>query len=325
MMDQGNYSMARPSLGTFDEWLRKPLTEALGRQEGALTLSALQLGKLEDGTTTALLLSDSAGDPYAVVLVSSALSPDLVQRSMACAHQAKTILGPSIGAHILDPLVQGVVNGLSYAVLPFCKQLSSSKYLWLMQRKLVCPSIFDWLWRATTCTLRNVSDDSIDQSFGEPLRFLASLTQMSTQLRAAASHASGRLATGAWKPKYVLMHGDLWKGNILIRHTRRSVPWLGLSDRFVVTDWAGLKVDGYAMLDLIVLAKSVNVSERNFRREVERHRLILQCEPADALSYLLAGLGTMGMTLEHFPFRRFRLLAEICFKSLENVTGMPHS
>jgi hypothetical protein len=299
--------------------LDDPLADALGDRYGKLEVPLLSRANTVADGTTVLLLRDSAGQSRAVVLCSTPVSPDMVQRAMNRAHQAKVILGASTGATILDPLAEGSVRGLSYAVLPYCNGLSESRLVWWIQRELLRPSIFDWLWRVTECTVCDVEPAAIDRSFAEPLRRIASLEQMNDGLRAAAERAAERLDTGAWTPKHVLMHGDLWKGNILIRKANRAVEQRRWRDRFVIIDWAGSEINGYAMYDLVRLAQSMGLNARSLRSEVDRHCRLLRCEPADATSYLLAALGHILINLEHFPMDRYARVAESCLTTLEHA------
>ena len=131
-----------------------------------------------------------------------------------------------------------------------------------------------------------------------------------------ALFALERISTKEWQPKHVLMHGDLWLGNILLKKNPNILNTLKPYDNFVVTDWAGSEVKGYAMYDLIRFAESTNLSSKKIKFEIERHCKLLNCNPVDACSYLLAGLGFIGMNLENFPLNRFISMSESCFLTL---------
>lgn len=311
--------MGRLTIDDLSQWLDAPLADALGIPNGKLEFSLLSAGnKVEDGTTV-LLLRNPIDQSRAVVLCSPPVSPDMVKRAMDRAHQAKLILAETAGTHILDPLAQGSVQGLSYAVLPYCLGLSESR-LWWIQRALLRPLIFDWLRRATECTVRDAEPAAIERNFAAPLRHMVWLKPIRGSLRAAASRAIERINDGAWIPKHVLMHGDLWKGNILIRPQHKILRRLNMSDRFVITDWAGSEISGHAIYDLVRLAESMRMNARNLGREVDRHCRLLGCEPVDAASYLLAALGHIAMNLEHFPIENYTQMAESCYSTLERAS-----
>jgi len=310
--------MGRLTVDGLIQSLEAPLADTLGFPRGSFEFSLLSPGdKVADGTTV-LKLSNPDGRSIAVVLCSPPVSPDMVKRAMDRAHQAKLMLGEAAGTHILDPLAQGSVQGLSYAVLPFCRNLRGSR-LWWIQRALLRPLILDWLREATEYTMREPQPVSIERSFAAPLQHIIWLKPIRGHLRAAASRAIERLNDGAWTPKHVLMHGDLWKGNILIHPQDNILRRLNMSDRFVITDWAGSEISGIAMYDLVRLAESMRLNAQNLRREVEKHCHLLGCEPVDATSYLLAALGHIAMHLEHFPIENYKHMAESCYATLERA------
>jgi hypothetical protein len=309
----------RPTIDDLSQWLEAPLADALRIRNGKLEFSPLSSGnKVADGTTV-LLLRNTLDRSLRVVLCSPPVSPDMVKRAMDRAHLARSILGASAAAPILDPLAQGRVQGLSYAVLPYCHNLSESRSVWWLQRALLRPSIFNWLRQITECTMRDAERASIEHDFTAPLQRIVWLTPLRGRLRAAASRAIERINEGAWVPKLVLMHGDLWKGNILIRPQDNILRRIDISNRFVITDWAGSEVSGYAIYDLVRLADSMHLNARNLQREVERHCSLLGCEPVDATSYLMAALGHIAMNLEHFPIDRYTHMADSCYAILEHA------
>jgi hypothetical protein len=301
----------------MDAAVAEGLEQRYGRFEASL-LSAP--GKIEDGIKV-LLIRDSARQPRAVILVSSPAAPNMVERAMRRARLAKSILGNFGGAHILDPVTEGKTDGLTYAVLPYCRPLSDSRPVWWIQRAFLLPSLLAWLRRATECTARELNPDSVDQRFGEPLRRLATLQLLGARMRAAASRALERLEADAWTPRFVLMHGDFWKGNVLTRPASASVERRAWQEGFVIIDWAGSEVEGYAIYDLVRLSESMRVHPRRIREEVEKHCRLLSCVPADARSYLLAALGHIALHLEHFPLFRYVQMAESSFATLERALG----
>jgi hypothetical protein len=299
-------------------WLNSPLADAIGIPNGKFEISLLSPGdKVADGTTV-FLLRNLSDQPLAVVLCSPAVSPGMVKRAMDRAQQAKVSLSNSAGKHILDPLAQGWVKGLSCAILPYCLRLSDTRFWWI-QRALLRQSVFDWLRQLTECTVSEANSASIEHKFVAPLRHMVWLTPIRGSLRAAASRAIERINNGEWTPKLVLMHGDLWKGNILIRPQENILRRLDMSERFVITDWAGSDISGHAIYDLVRLAESMRLNVRNLSREVNRHCHLLGCERVDATSYLIAALGHIAMNLEHFPMENYTNMAESCYATLDHA------
>jgi Phosphotransferase enzyme family len=309
----------QPTPEALIQWLTRPLVEELGGLYGGIQISFLSRAMAVADGTTVLLVRDGDGRPRAVVLCASPIAPNAVKHAMNRAHEARLALGDSLGNPILSPMMEGTVQGLSYAAIPYCDQLSNYRIVWRIQRALLCRTVLDWLWRANVWTLRKIDTQAKERDFVEPLRRLAALKSLSAELRAMADLAYGRLASGAWMPQHVLMHGDLWKGNILVRRPEDEDGFRSWPDRFAIIDWGGLKVHGYAIFDLVRLAHSLSVTRRILRNEVKRHCELLECNRADAKSYLLAALGHVYMNLEHFPLPRFIEMSEECIDTLNGA------
>lgn len=307
--------MGRPTTGDLARLLHEPLLEAFGALYGQLAISPLsEAASIPDGTTV-LLIRDSNGRKRAVVLCSAPASPDMVARGMRRAREAKNVLDSSAGALILDPLLEGRANGLSYAVVPYCESLSDWKPLWWVQRALVRTPILDWLWRLTTSTVREVNNEVDRADFYGALTCMMSFKHAGDHLRRAAARALERLAAGTWVPKHVVMHGDLWKGNVLLKSAVDLTP-LRWKNRLIVIDWAGSKIKGYAIYDLLRWAESARVGPRSLRKELTRHCAALQCSSEDAMCYLITALGDIALHLEYFPIEMYTRTAESCYSTL---------
>lgn len=299
--------------------LEGQLELALGGRLGKFSISFLsRADDVPDGTTV-FLLRDASDRPRAVVLCAAPASPDNVRRAVYRAQQAKALLGPVLGTPILDPMMEGTVQGLSYAVMPYCKVLSDVRPIWWMQRLLLRPVLLEWLRRATECTVRDVEPMDLHRSFDGPLREVASFTRLDRQVRAAAARAAERLHGGAWKPRFVLMHSDFWKGNVLIRPRDDAGDGRRWHDRFTIIDWGGSETRGYAIFDLIRMSRSLRLNTRSLRDEIAVHCQLLKCNMSDAMSYLLAALGYIAMNLEHFPVDAYARMAHACFATLDET------
>jgi hypothetical protein len=101
-------------------------------------------------------------------------------------------------------------------------------------------------------------------------------------------------------PNYVLMHGDFWKGNILIA-PKADFPAAGTrwNERFVIIDWPGSITQGYAMFDLIRLAQSFRLSSNALKRD----RSTLQ-NPCRVHKNRMARRGNQERTERDFGRRR---------------------
>lgn len=294
------------------------LSIELGNQYGKLELLS-QSTSVADGISV-FKLYNNANKLYAVVLCSPLSSPNLVMRTMHRSHQAKTYLNISTGKHIIEPIFEGKIDKLTYSVLPYCYELSKSRLYRKTQSIFLKRVIFDWLVDVTKYSAKDVDQPTAHLNFVAPLQHLASLKCLSEQIRKKSSFAIERLLAKVWKPKHVVMHGDLWVGNILLRADANIFNTINPYDNFVITDWAGSEVNGYAIYDLIRLAESMNLSPKKLKVEINKHCNLLECDFIDATSYLLAALGFIAMNLEHFPLNRFACMAESCFSTLSKAS-----
>ena len=214
---------------------------------------------------------------------------------------------------VLAPLRTGYVDGLSFAVYPFCRPLSGSRYGWAARRAIVRRTVLRWLRGAAAATVSEVTDKERLEGFVQPLEGLVRWTALSVSVRSAASVALHRLEDGLWQPRCCLMHGDLWKGNILV------TPRGGAHRHIVFIDWGASMVRGYGMYDLFRLTRSTKLSCRRLQKEVRTHCELLGCEFIDAASHLLAALGYIGANLNCFPFRRYLEMTHVCMDQLKSI------
>lgn len=273
-----------------------------------------------------LLVRGSDHRPAAVVLVSAPKATGLVARGMQRAREAKMLLGPLLGQVILSPICEGDVAGLSFAALPYCQPLASSRLRAMMQRRRLRGVVLGWLRDATSTTVQDPPGDRFEAEFLRPLRMLCDDLELPDAFRAAAREALDRLDAGRWLPKHVLMHNDLWLGNFLIDNRnvtgRAGRPW---AERFVIIDWPGAAIEGYGLYDLLRFAQTMKLSVEALREEIRRHCAILGCEPVDARSHLMAALGYLLVHLEHFPKPAFVRTALSCLATLESVESLAAS
>jgi Phosphotransferase enzyme family len=291
--------------------LADPVAEAL--------LSVARVGGIEPlgpdkpvaDQTYKFLVVSSEGKRLAVVLCSPGVSPDLIARGNRCAADAKRALGVELGKVVLEPLGEGEIHGLSYVVLPYREPLSERRVAGWLQRRRVGPRVLDWLHGLTRETMCDVSDEERHARFIRPLGELAKSVDVSDAVRSAAERGLRRLEQGEWTPRFVLMHNDLWKGNILLNE----------DGGIVVIDWPGSMVDGYAMYDLVRLSDSFGLSGRALGEQVRAHCRVLGCEPGEAAGHLAAGLGYLLGNLDHFPMHLFVPLADRCVKRISSAVG----
>jgi hypothetical protein len=258
------------------------------------------------------LALDARGRRLGFVLCSSPIRPELVAQDLRKARQARRLLG-AYGRVVIEPLVRGSLDGLSYALLPYCRPFSTSRLLWPAHRLFVGAAMLQWLRAAARQSRVAPTSDQIEHAFVEPLKRLASHPLLPRSVIEDSRRALQRLESGEWVPVHSLTHGDLWRGNIL------RAPGTWDWSQFVIIDWGGSNVRGHGFFDLIRLAESYRIAGRRLRAEVGAHCRIQGCKLADARSYLLAALGCIGMDLHFFPPDRFADMAIRCIAILDRL------
>jgi hypothetical protein len=293
-----------------------PLLAALGDPKLLTSIELLVAPKDIEDDVIKLISKDRNSNPTAVALYSSESSPHMVKRGMSLAKQAKSALGNELGSVILDPLGQGEIEGRSYAVLPYRRPVSSRKLMRYLQRRMLHPGLLLWLKGAAEKTAIAARDENIERDFIRPLEHIKNLKTIGEDIKLAGQRALQRLNSGTWFPRYVLMHNDLWEGNILLKRSfSLNRPGYG----FVIIDWPGCIINGYAIYDMVRLARSIRLKKDLFAMEVSRHCELLECDIEDAMGYLLAALGYLGLNLEHFPPEAYGNLTRLCFDYLNPI------
>jgi hypothetical protein len=295
--------------------LLRELQDHFGEPADRLDFEVLSRPSVDDGPLV-VRIGDARGAPCGVVLLSPPAYPHVVDRAMDGAALAAAALGPALGHHVLTAQARGRVDGRSYAVLPHCHALWRLRGLATLDDLRIQPAIRAWLREVTRATLQPADAATVER-FRTRLEHVAGRDALDAPLRAGARHALERLESGAWVPRHVLMHGDLWRGNILLRPTTgRGGDGDRRADRFVIVDWPGASAEGYAIFDLVRLALSMHSTPHALALDVRRHCDILGCDPDDARGYLLAAIGHVGLALGRFPVERWAEMARRCHDAL---------
>src|SRR4051812_22261216 len=98
-MDEQPAKCNGPTSSDLIDWLKVPLMDALAEHFGKIELSLLSECKTVADGTTVLLIKDQWRRSRAVVLCSSPVAPEMVERGAARAGHARSILEPNLGRH----------------------------------------------------------------------------------------------------------------------------------------------------------------------------------------------------------------------------------
>lgn len=301
----------------FARALEGPLNELLRERGGLGDMHLLCAPTEEEDDTLKLGIRDASGRPCAVLIGASPANADLVGRYVRNAAAAWRILGPSLGSVIPQAIRDGEVDGRSYVIVPFFRELSSWRPRWWVQRTLLRGSILDWLRGVAKTTVRDPTAEELESDFLDPLRRMTEDGDLDEPMRSGAARALAHAARGSWKPRYVLAHNDFYKGNILLKGKKgRGHRGSGSPYTFVVIDWAGARTKGHPLYDLVRFSISFRIRGPVFRKEVRRHCAALGCGASEAEFHLLGALAYLGCHLEFFPKPRYVACAGSCYQKL---------
>ncbi len=283
----------------------------------SLCLVAFPVQKTGRDSTTKVMVKDARGRCLAVVSCARPASPHLVMRGVERAEAVRSLLGHSLGAAIIKPVASGYVEGRSYAMLPWCSDLSEHRLIRYAQRTLLKRPLLSWLRAAVAAAATAHGENAGNPPvFASKLRRMETLSGIGESARTAIRTALDRLESEAWRPRHVFDHNDLWEGNILLPGKRIRPP---RKTPFVLIDWVGAESSGYGITDLIRLARFLKLSPAELRVEIEAHCRSLHCTIHDAAGHFLAASGHLHQNLEYFPEDRFLAMFHACWLYLQEA------
>ena len=283
--------------------LERDVSRALG-EPVALAPFATQKGVADE--TLKLSARGARGEALGVVLCAPEIAPGLIARGCARGHAARAALGEELGRKVVVARAEGTRAGRSWALFPQARTIGGGMRGRLERRWLAGP-LLAWL-REVARRTAGFADETARARTAEALASAEREPALDARVREAARAASARLASGAWAPRHVLMHGDLWGGNVL---GAPSAP--AFSRDFVVIDWDTSRTEGYPIFDLVRAARSFTVSRARLAREIAVHAALLGFSGEDARGALVAALGHIGLVRENFPISRY---AQMCREAL---------
>jgi hypothetical protein len=233
-----------------------------------------------------------------ILKISPPAFPTVIEEMVLKARAARDALGPDLNDPIPVPLDQWEMNGVTCALFEQLTPISSNRLKRSFQLHKTTPLILAWL-RGIAAIDRGPS-----RTINACVRALADCPY--EMLRDAASRALAQLEAENFVGRSMVMHGDLWIGNIMLDPSSTR--------GFMLIDWRGCEVDGYPIFDLVRFADSAKLSPVSLKSELEAHAALLGCEPADTRFYLLAAFGHFWLHLDQFPPERFNAMARRCLE-----------
>jgi len=264
--------------------------------------------------TLKLQIRDHKNRIFAFVLCSTEVEPNLVAKGINKAAAIRNALTPELASTVIKPILDGELDGLTYAVLPYYKPVSQSKPLNYLQRKYLSHRVLNWLRKVTSTTISVPESDEIQSGFFEPLNHLTNNQLLCEDIRKAATLSLNRLESNQWQPRFVLAHNDFWVDNLLLNRGKDDNP-----HGFIIIDWPDAEIKGYPIYDLLRMVDSLRLNKRRMCEELKKHCQMLDCAIIDASSYLLTSLGFLGMNLGYFPEKQYIRLVDTNYRLLKSL------
>jgi hypothetical protein len=231
----------------------------------------------------------SVGNQF-IVKVSPKQFPWVVMDEADANRRAKLSLSSDLASFIIDPVVSDrLSDGRSFVVFPQGKPLSNNRFRFTIQKRRAKLAMLGWLRGVAGCAAP--PSLAAKNDFRKSLEALGDLSLLPQEIRGIAKTGAARLSN----PRFCLMHGDLWKGNIIMMPDKS----------FKIIDWRGSLVNGYGFFDLLNFAHSFEVKNQELEIELRAHALAMNIPSEDALIYVLAGCGHILRHLEEFPLSHF--------------------
>ena len=250
---------------------------------------------------------DQAGRPAAFIVLSPASHPRSVLDAVEATRRVAQALGPALADTVLLPHFVGDLDGRSWSITAYRRPMSAGRLSGRWQRLRLRPAALAWLARLTRHTAAPIA--ALDGEVRAPLQALVEHPAIDAATRAAAASALGELDGGAWLPRSVVAHNDLWWGNFV--HRDSPAP---AGTPFQVIDWAGADVRGGAIYDLLRLGMSLGMSARQLAPQVDAHCALLGCTRAQSLHYLSLSLARLSRNLGEWPVAQFASTASDCLR-----------
>jgi hypothetical protein len=280
-----------------------------------IRLEKLEFSPYEDQTISRFFAFAQSQTPFAYAAISSGAAIDLVERNGHLVQQAKEFLSNESAKHCLSPLCMEKHETGFLAIYTYCQTLSNQRLLWPIQRFRLRKPVLQWLFEITKESKKRGKRAS--EHAEHSLNFISSQKELPAKMREEAEDAIASIKANTWQPNTVLMHGDIWKENILLHPKTNELP--GQNQRFTVIDWGGSTSQGFSIYDLIRFALSFKLSNRKLGAELTRYKDCLSCTYKELSYTLLCALGYLGINREDFPLDRWRGTAIDCFKCLEEA------
>ncbi len=262
---------------------------------------------VSDTTQKFLICTGKNTRPKAFVLISAKNTPVAIKSGYEKLCGLAERIGPELAKNLLMPLAVAESNGLTYSISRYHPPLSN-KFLvkeldfWKVRRPII-----NWVIGIARATKTIANKQEIEQHFMQPLLALSQAESIKSRHQKIILEAVEAIKNERWQPSFVCAHNDLWWGNVLTSKQHQ----------FVLVDWDGVLLKGFAFYDLVRAASSFELKKTAFKKALQQYCSIMECNELQAKYYLISAIAYLHSDLGGWQYERFITLLEYCMDYLQ--------
>lgn len=293
----------------LDANIVKALSKQLGIEAHTIIARPLTTESLVEDATQKILISTSKNaKPIAFVLISAIKTPRAIKSGYEKLIALAGAVGSELAKNLLIPDEVAESNGLSYSISRYHKPLSSKKLFKNLDNWYVRRHLIDWVMRVAVATKSPMTKQQAEASFIKPLLVLSEADGLNLKYQNLAKEAVNAIKNQTWQPSFVCAHNDLWRGNVL----------MSKQHKFLLIDWDGVMLEGYAFYDLVRVADSFKLDGADFKQRLRQYCNMMQCDKTQAKYYLISAFAYLYSDLGGWQYERFLILLNDCMQYLES-------
>ena len=259
---------------------------------------------VSDATQKFLVYTTKNQQPEAFVLLSPPKKPKAIKSGHTKLLGLAKHVGTQLAQNLLMPLEIGESAGLSYSISAYHRPLHNTLILKKMDNWRVGTSLVNWVIDVAKATKINASVAEIDTQFIQPLQALSQANGVKQAYQNIILDAIEAINNGTWQPHFVSAHNDLWRGNVLSSNRTK----------FVLIDWDGVTLKGYAFYDLVRVAGSFKLNKAKFQLALQQYCAVMGCNKKQAKYYLISAFAFLYANLGDWQYERFLILLNDCME-----------
>ena len=262
---------------------------------------------VSDATLKFLVYTNGNKQPQAFVLLSPAKKPNTIKSGYTKLCGLAKQVGTQLAQNLLMPVEIGESDGLSYSISAYHRPLHNIVLLKQIDNWRVSTSLVNWVIDVANATKVNASVVEIESKFNQPLTALSQASGVKQAYKNTLIEAIEAINNGTWQPYFVSAHNDLWRGNVLNSK----------STKFVLIDWDGVTLKGYAFYDLVRVAGSFKLNKAKFQNALQQYCDVMGCNKTQATYYLISAFAFLHANLGDWQYERFLILLNDCMEYFE--------